>query len=168
MTDAHEGEAASSTPAEADPKDDLTLDMDEKPGVGQELLESLPHNAVVAYRGEPTASERAMLSWQMTDQERYEFAAGVERVSDRLRHMTPQQTEDFLVALDEETRRLNLDLEIHSEDAPGSQDEATPSPTADRSANPPHHSNAQPRRRLNPTKFLPGLLSRVSGRIAEG
>jgi len=170
MTDAHRGEAASTNPfglGSEDP-DDLTLDLDEKSGVGHVLLKSLPYNAVVAYRGEPTASERAMLSWHMTDKERYEFAAGVERVSNRLRHMTQQETEDFLAALDEETRRLNLDIEIRSEDVPGSQDGATASPAADPSADPSRRSGSHPLRKLNPSRLLPGLLARRSGRVVEG
>ncbi|SCL20496.1 hypothetical protein GA0070624_2009 [Micromonospora rhizosphaerae] len=149
--------------------DDLTLDLDEVPGVGQVLLKSLPHNAVVAYRGEPTASERAMLSWHMTDKERYEFAAGMERVSDRLRQMTPQQTEDFLAALDEETKRLNLDLPIRSEDVPGSQDNPTASTAASGPAtNPSRRSATHSRRKMNPSSFVPGLLARGSGSVAEG
>ncbi|TQJ21946.1 MULTISPECIES: hypothetical protein [Micromonospora] len=170
MTDAHRGEEAPTTPFGLDSgdPDDLILDLDEKSGVGHVLLKSLPYNAVVAYRGEPTASERAMLSWHMTDKERYEFAASVERVSNRLRHMTQQETEDFLTALDEETRRLNLDLEIRSEDVPGSQDGAAASPAAEPSANPSRHSGSGPLHKLNPTRFLPGLLARRSGRVAEG
>ncbi|MGS2616333.1 hypothetical protein ACVCAH_17675 [Micromonospora sp. LZ34] len=169
MTDVH-GEDASTTPPDLDLEDadDMTLDLDEKPGVGHVLLKSLPHNAVVAYRGEPTASERAMLCWHMTDIERYEFAAGMERVSDRLRQMSPQDTEGFLAALDEETRRLKLDLEIPSEDVPGSQDDATSAAGSDPAATSSRRTGTHPPSRSNPLSFVPGLLARGSGRVAEG
>jgi hypothetical protein len=166
MTDPHRAETASPTLSDphAEDQDDLTLGLDKEPGVGQELLKSLPPNAVVAYRGEPTASERALLSWQMTDEQRYEFAAGMERVSDRLREMTPRAIEDFLRELDAETRLLKLDIEIRSEDAPGSQDDAAPSAPA--VANPRRNGNASRRTRIA-SRLVPGLLARGVRRPAR-
>ncbi|MEQ4305984.1 hypothetical protein ABNF97_32135 [Plantactinospora sp. B6F1] len=58
--------------------EELVMDRGAAPGVGDDLLDSLPADAVVAYRGEPRASERAMLQWPMAAEQRQAFGAGIE------------------------------------------------------------------------------------------
>jgi hypothetical protein len=102
--------------------EEQVLDIDGTPGVGGDLLKSLPPDAVVAYRGEPTASERAMLCWPMSDQERQDFGAEIERVGNSLRGLGDHDIDRLLDELGQETERLELPLEVQSEEPPGSQD----------------------------------------------
>ncbi|MBF9128717.1 hypothetical protein I0C86_06905 [Plantactinospora sp. S1510] len=85
------------------------MDRGADPGVGDDLLDSLPADAVVAYRGEPRASERAMLLWPMTAERRQAFGAGIEWVSNQLRTMDDERVGRFLDELADESRRLGLD-----------------------------------------------------------
>ncbi|MDG4788401.1 hypothetical protein O7626_21100 [Micromonospora sp. WMMD1102] len=98
-------EPAGSAP---DPEE-LVMDRTADPGVGSELLDALPADAVVAYRGEPRASERALLLWPMTADQRQAFGAGIEWVSNQLRTMDEEQVGRFLDELAEQTGRLGLD-----------------------------------------------------------
>ncbi|MEU1245522.1 hypothetical protein ACFYP0_04720 [Micromonospora arida] len=102
--------------------DEQVLDLEARPGVGDGLLESLPPGAVVAYRGEPSASERAMLCWPMSEQDRLSFASGIESTSSRLQGMTGDDLDRFIGELNQATLRLRLDLEIEDEEAAGTQD----------------------------------------------
>ncbi|MEO3930564.1 hypothetical protein ABGB07_42965 [Micromonosporaceae bacterium B7E4] len=92
----------------ADPEE-LVMDPSADPGVGNDLLDSLPADAVVAYRGEPRASERAMLLWPMAAEQRQAFGAGIEWVSNELRTMDDERAGRFLDELAAETARLGLD-----------------------------------------------------------
>ncbi|WP_422774335.1 hypothetical protein ACN28C_16595 [Plantactinospora sp. WMMC1484] len=107
-------EPAGSAPDPAE----LVMDRTADPGVGSDLLDSLPADAVVAYRGEPRASERAMLLWPMTADQRQSFGAGIEWVSNQLRTMGEEHIGRFLDELAEETERLGLNTLPPPEEQP--------------------------------------------------
>lgn len=138
------------------------LDMDANPGVGHELLESLPPGAVVAYRGEPTASERAMLCWPMSEQERDQFASAIARVGDRLQTMNNDEVERFLNDLGRKTEELGLTRDVPPEEVPGSQDlpEERSVGTNGSAAEYRNVNGVGPARRSDTTRFIPHFLTR--------
>jgi hypothetical protein len=83
------------------PEDREPRAADPKPhyGVGRTYLESLPAGSVVAYRGEPTAIELAMLRYSMDTERQVQFESTVSDVVHHLRAMTQQQRQTLLTRL---------------------------------------------------------------------
>ena len=100
---------------------------DPKPhyGVGRTYLESLPAGSVVAYRGEPTAIELAMLRYSMDTEREVQFESTVSDVVRHLRAMTQQQRQTLLTRLGSAAEEDGTNAPIVTEDYPSSQEGLT-------------------------------------------
>jgi hypothetical protein len=63
----------------AEPPDATQDNVREDYGVGRDYLGTLPSGAAVAYRGEPTAVELALLRYRLDEQGRQRFGESIER-----------------------------------------------------------------------------------------
>jgi len=68
-------------------------------GVGKDYLDSMPPGSVVAFRGEPSAMELAMLRYSLDEGKRRQFDESIARAVDWTRRMTAQERAELLARL---------------------------------------------------------------------
>jgi hypothetical protein len=112
---------ASTTPASGGPT-----------GFRPEISADLDDGTAVAYRGEPLASELALLHWRMSESERRSFAGAISRITTELRAADEAAIEQMLHGINGAVTRTpgNDPLDIRTEDVPESLDEFSIQPAS--------------------------------------
>jgi hypothetical protein len=94
-------------------------------GFRPEFLARIGSGTAVAYRGEPTASELALLEWGMSESERTGLAVAIARITTELRNADEAALDRMLHEIDEAAQVVPPGgaHDVRTEDPRGSQDE---------------------------------------------